>query len=100
MMLLDVCLNMNITARTPDLRFFSGGENADGNIRTGTWRNIPILVWKKNVEEMRRKCRWEYSDRNVEKSLHHIRISAISAFPILRIPAIMQRMLRIILHGE
>ena len=50
------------------------GENADGSIRTGTRRNLRILIWKK----MRRKCGWEYSDRNAEKSPHYIRISAIT----------------------
>ena len=78
------------------------GENADGSIRTGTWRNLRVLIWKrmrrkcgweysdrnaeksphsymeKNAEEMRRKCGWEYSDRNTEKSPHYIRISAIT----------------------
>ena len=50
------------------------GENADGSIRTGTRRNLRVLIWKK----MRRKCGWEYSDRNTEKSPHYIRISAIT----------------------
>ena len=50
------------------------GENADGSIQTGTRRNLRVLIWKK----MRRKCGWEYSDRNTEKSLHYIRISAIT----------------------
>ena len=92
------------------------GENADGSIRTGTWRNLRILIWK----EMRRKCGWEYSDWKVEKSprsymeknaeemrmgvfgQEYGEISAlyphfshnaenISAFPVLRIPAIMRR---------
>ena len=88
---------------------FPCGENADGSIRTGTRRNLRILIWKKcgkkcggneekmgmgvfgqergeisaflygkNAEEMRRKCGWEYSDRNTEKSPHYIRISAIT----------------------
>ena len=29
------------------------GENADGSIWTGTRRNLRILIWKKNAEEMR-----------------------------------------------
>ena len=88
-------------SRTPDLRIFLAekmwmgvfgqergeisaflygkkcGENADGSIRTGTRRNLCILIWKK----MRRKCRQcglEYSNRNTEKSPHYIRISAIT----------------------
>ena len=108
----------NIKAPSPYPRslHFPCGENADGGIRTGTWRNLRILIWKK----MRRQCGWEYSDGNAEKSprsymeknaekmrmgvfgQEYGEISAlyphfshnaenISAFPILRIPAIMRR---------
>ena len=38
----------------------------------------PHSFMEKNVEEMRRKYRLEYSDRNAEKAWHYIRISAIT----------------------
>ena len=73
-----------------------------GSVQTGTQSNLHFLIWKKirrkcrweysdrnaeksphfykekNAEEMRRKCGWEYSDRNTEKSPHYIPISAIT----------------------
>ena len=122
--------------RTPDLHIFLAEK-----MRMGVFGpehgEISAFLYGKNVEEIRRKCGWEYLNRNTEKSPHSYmerkcggnaekmrmglfgqewgEISAlyphfshntgynaenISAFPILRIPAAMQRILRIILHEE
>ena len=71
---------------------FPCGENADGSIRTGTRRNLRILIWKKNAEKMRMGVfGQEYGE--ISTLYPHFTHNAenISAFTILRILAIMRR---------